>query len=142
MLYQTLLVVWEWSSTLSLETLGAENSARIPLQLSRNCIVASIQVDLTDEVLRRFRVDLLEFLQQSGAQAVILDLSGLEILDLEEFEALRHTMSMVALMGAQSIVAGMQPGVVSALVELNADVDDIHAAFNLDDAFHLIESQK
>jgi rsbT antagonist protein RsbS len=92
--------------------------------------------------LRRFRADLLEFLQQTGARAVILDLSGLEILDLEEFDALGQTMSMVALMGAQSIVAGMQPGVVSALIELNANVDDIQAVFNLDDAFSLIESQK
>ena len=127
---------------MSLDNLGTESGTRIPLQLSRNCIVASIQVDLTDEVLRRFRVDLLEFLQRSGAQAVILDLSGLEILDLEEFEALKHTMSMVSLMGAKSIVTGMRPGVVSALIELNADVDDILAAFNLDDAFSLIEAQK
>ena len=137
-----LLVVLVWRSILSLDNLGAESSARIPLQLSRNCIVASIQVDLTYDVLRRFRADLLEFLQQSGAQAVILDLSGLEILDLEEFEALRQTMSMVSLMGAQSIVAGMRPGVVSALIELNADVAGILAAFNLDDAFSQIEAQK
>ena len=127
---------------MSLDSLGAESSSRIPLQLSRNCIVASVQVDLTDDVLRRFRLDLLEFLQRSGAQAVILDLSGLEILDLEEFEALRQTMSMVSLMGAISIVAGMRPGVVSALIELNADVEGILAAFNLDDAFSLIEAQK
>ena len=126
---------------MSLNNQEAESSARIPLQLSRNCIVASIQVDLTYDVLRRFRVDLLEFLQQSGAQAVIFDLSGLEILDLEEFEALRHTMSMVSLMGAKSIVAGMRPGVVSALIELDADVDGILAAFNLDDAFSQLDTQ-
>jgi rsbT antagonist protein RsbS len=126
---------------LSPDTLGTESGSRIPLQLSRNCIVASIQVDLTDEVLRRFRADLLEFLQRSGAQAVILDLSGLEILDLEEFEALKHTMSMVSLMGARSIVAGLRPGVVSSLIELNADVEDIVAAFDLDDAFSQIETR-
>ncbi len=127
---------------MSLNNLGGESSSRIPLQLSRNCIVASIQVDLTYDVLRRFRVDLLEFLQQSGAQAIILDLSGLEILDLEEFEALRQTMSMASLMGAKSIVAGLRPGIVSALIELNADVEGILAAFNLDDAFSQIEAQK
>ena len=127
---------------MSLDNLGAESSSRIPLQLSRNCIVASIQVDLTQSVLHNFRVDLLEFLQRSGAQAVIFDLSGLEILDLEEFEALRHTMSMVSLMGAKSIVAGMRPGVVSALIALNADIDGILAAFNLDDAFSQLEAQK
>ncbi|UCG24875.1 MAG: STAS domain-containing protein [Chloroflexota bacterium] len=126
---------------MSRNNLGAESSARIPLQLSRNCIVASIQVDLTYDVLRRFRADLLEYLKQTGAQAVILDLSGLEILDLEEFEALKQTMSMVSLMGAKSIVAGMRPGVVSSLIALNADVDGILAAFNLDDAFSQIEAQ-
>lgn len=126
---------------MSPDTLGTKSGSRIPLQLSRNCIVASIQVDLTEEVLRRFRADLLDFLQRSGAQAVILDLSGLEILDLEEFEALKHTMSMVSLMGARSIVAGLRPGVVSSLIELNADVEDILAAFDLDDAFSRIEAQ-
>ena len=126
---------------MSLNNLDAESSLRIPLQLSRNCIVASIQVDLTYNVLRQFRVDLLEFLQRSGAQAVILDLSGLEILDLEEFEALRNTMNMVSLMGAKSIVAGMRPGVVSSLIALNADVEGVVAVFNLDDAFSQIEAQ-
>jgi rsbT antagonist protein RsbS len=103
--------------------------------------VASIQVDLTQSVLHNFRVDLLEFLQRSGARAVIFDLSGLEILDFEEFEALRNTMNMASLMGAKSIVAGMRPGVVSALIALNADIDGILAAFNLDDAFSQLEAQ-
>ena len=127
---------------MSLDDLDAGSSSRIPLQLSRNCIVASIQVDLTPSVLHVFREELLNFLQRSGAQAVIFDLSGLEILDLEEFEALRNTISMVSLMGAKSIVAGMRPGVVSALVTLNADIDGILAAFNLDDAFMQLESQQ
>ena len=121
---------------------SAGGSSRIPLQLSRNCVVASIQVDLSYEVLRLFRADLLDFLQSTGAQAVIFDLSGLEVLDIEEFEALRQTMSMVSLMGATSILAGMRPGIVSALIELDADVDGILAAYNLDDAFSQIEAQK
>ena len=69
----------EWSE--------ADDVARIPLQLARSCVVASIQIDLTLPVLRRFRADLLEFLQESGARAVILDLSGLMIMDIDEFDA-------------------------------------------------------
>ena len=92
--------------------------ARVPLQLSRGCIVASIQVDLDDEVLSQFRTDLLEMLQRNDANAVVLDVSGIEILDLVEFQALRDTMSMAALMGARTVFSGFRPGVVSALVEL------------------------
>ena len=114
---------------------------RIPLQLARNCIVASIQVDLNEAVLAQFREDLLGLLQRSGAGGVILDVSGVEILDLDEFNALRHTMGMVQLMGAQMIFSGFQPGVISALVELDANTAGITAALNLDAAFALLESE-
>ncbi len=116
---------------------GVEVS-RVPLQVSQGCIVASIQVDLSDEVLARFRVDLLDLLQQTGVEAVILDVSGISVMDLEEFQALRDTMTMAKLMGARTIFSGFQAGVVSALVELNAPTMDIEAASSLDNAFALL----
>ena len=101
-------------------------------------IVASIQVDLSDELLRLFREDLLNLLQTSEADGIILDFSGVEIIDAEDWEAIRGTMTMANLMGARSIVAGLRPGVVSALVELEVDVEDIDAALNLDEALKLM----
>jgi len=111
---------------------------RIPLQLSQNSIVASIQVDLSDELLRLFREDLLNLLQSSEAEGIILDFSGVEIIDAEDWAAIRGTMTMANLMGTRSIVAGLRPGVVSALVELEVDVEDIDAALNLDEALKLM----
>ncbi len=111
---------------------------RIPLQLSQNSIVASIQVDLSDELLRLFREDLLNLLQASEAEGIILDFSGVEIIDAEDWAAIRGTMTMANLMGTRSIVAGLRPGVVSALVELEVDVEDIDAALNLDEALKLM----
>ncbi len=111
---------------------------RIPLQLSQNSIVASIQVDLSDELLRLFREDLLNLLQSSEADGIILDFSGVEIIDAEDWAAIRGTMTMANLMGTRSIVAGLRPGVVSALVELEVDVEDIDAALNLDEALKLM----
>ena len=69
---------------------------KIPLQVSSNCVVASIQIDLTEEVLRQFRNDLLERLQSSEAAGVILDVSGVDIMDADDFNALRRTMFMAA----------------------------------------------
>jgi rsbT antagonist protein RsbS len=112
--------------------------ARIPLQISQNCVVASIQVDLSDVVLRRFRTELLELVQSSGASGVILDVSGIEVMDHRDFEALHRTMAMARLMGAPSVLTGLQPGVVSSLVELGADTDDIVAAMDLDEAFEIM----
>jgi rsbT antagonist protein RsbS len=116
-----------------------ESVARIPLQLSRDCIVASVQVDLSDEVIGRFRKDLLEFLQQTGAKGTILDVSGLDVIDFDDFTALRQTLTMAELMGAEVVISGLKPGVVSALVELGLRTKGINAALNLDEAFDLIE---
>ena len=80
----------------------------------------------------------MKLLQSSEADGIILDLSGVEIIDAEDWEAIRGTMTMARLMGARSIVAGLRPGVVSALVELEVDVEDIDATLNLDEALKLM----
>jgi rsbT antagonist protein RsbS len=111
------------------------------MQLSRGIVVASIQVDLDDDVLARFREDLLARLHESGSEGVILDVSGLQTLDSEEFAALRRIMTMTSLMGAESVLVGLQPGVVSSLIETGVDVDGLQVAINLDAGFALLEPE-
>jgi anti-anti-sigma regulatory factor len=53
--------------------------SRVPLQVVRGCLVASVQVELSDEVLHRFQQDLLGRLRDSRARAIILDLSGVSV---------------------------------------------------------------
>jgi len=113
----------------------------IAMQLSRGVVVASIQVDLDDDVLSRFRQDLLDRIHRTNPRGVILDVSGLETLDSEELAALRRIIVMTGLMGAESVLVGLQPGVVSALIEAGADVDGLKAAINLDAAFELLETE-
>jgi rsbT antagonist protein RsbS len=113
----------------------------VAMQLSRGVVVASIQVDLDDDVLARFREDLLERLHESGSEGVILDVSGLQTLDSEEFAALRRIMTMTSLMGAESVLVGLQPGVVSSLIETGVDVEGLRVAINLDAGFALLEPE-
>ncbi|MEJ2160510.1 MAG: STAS domain-containing protein [Chromatiales bacterium] len=113
----------------------------VAIQVSRNIVVASIQVDLDDNVLERFRQDLLRRVHETGSRGVILDVSGLETLDPDEFAALRGIIRTCAIMGSESILAGLRPGVVSALVEAGADIDGLRAAINLDAAFSQLELQ-
>jgi rsbT antagonist protein RsbS len=113
----------------------------VAIQVSRDVVVASIQVDLDDDVLARFQEDLLGRVHQTGSRGVILDVSGLETLDSEEFAALRGTITMCSIMGAESVLVGLRPGVVSALIEAGADVDGLQAAINLDAAFALLQPE-
>jgi len=122
--------------------MAEDHADRIPLQVTHQCVVASIQVDLSEAVLHQFRFDLLERIHSSGCDAVILDVSGVEVMDLEEFTALHRTISMASLLGARTVVCGLQAGVVSSLVELDADTGDLVAALDLDDAFRVVDTMR
>ena len=63
----------------------------------------------------------------------------LDLLDADEFAALRRIIVMATLMGAESVLAGLQPGVAAALIEAGADVDGLNAASNPDAAFALLQ---
>jgi len=119
-------------------TLEASHAPRIPLQLSRSRVIASIQIELTEAVLVQFRRDLLDFVRSHGATGVVVDLRGVEILDSEEFEALRRTLAMVRMLGAETVVAGLRPGVVACLVELGVDTRLLRAAIDVDAAIDLL----
>ncbi len=111
---------------------------RIPLQLIQGCLVASIQIDLTEQVLSLFRQELLERIASAQVHGVVLDVSGVEIMDSADFEMLRTTMIMASVMGATPIIVGLKPGVVSALVDMDVDTQNVRAALNLDDALQIL----
>ncbi len=111
---------------------------RIPLQLIQGCLVASIQVDLTEQVLGLFRDELLGRIAGAHVHGVVLDVSGVETMDSTDFEMLKTTMTMASVMGAEPIIVGLKPGVVSALVDMDVDTRNVRAALNLDDALQIL----
>jgi rsbT antagonist protein RsbS len=110
---------------------------RVPLQVTQNCLVASIQLDLDEAVLQRFQDDLLGRLRATRARTVLLDVGGLDVLDAEEFAALRRIAAMAKWMGARSIFVGLRAGIASSLVDLGVDLADLEAASSLDRGLEL-----
>lgn len=113
--------------------------ATVTMQVSRGVIVASVQMDLDDEVITRFREDLLQRIQGNAPLGVIVDLSGQELIDSHEFASLVNITRMCDIMGSPAVLAGLRPGIVSALVEAGAEVTTVRAALDLDHAFSLLE---
>jgi rsbT antagonist protein RsbS len=111
----------------------------VALQVSRGIVVASIQVDLEERVLARFQDELLQRVHETGASGVILDVSGLAIMDSQEFAALRKVIRSTEIMGAKVIVAGLSAGIVSSLIQAGAEIDGLEAAIDLDAAFSRLE---
>lgn len=118
--------------------LSGSDDIRIPLQLSNGCVIASLQIDLTEGVLTQFRQDLLEFIDKSAPSGVIVDVSGVDVMDVDEFESLRLILDMTRLMGTDYILVGLNAGIVSTLIRLNAHTSGLNTAVSLDDAHRLL----
>jgi rsbT antagonist protein RsbS len=114
----------------------------IPIQLNNNCVIASIQVELNERLIVLFREELLKYIQHVEAKGVILDLSGIELIDYQDFNGMRSIISMIKLMGFETVISGLKPGVVASLIMLNVSMDGIRAAADLDDAFNYFSSTK
>lgn len=97
-------------------------------------LVGSVQVELTESVLGNFREHLLEAVQRTRPMGVIIDVSAVPFMDVQEFAQLRRILNMTALMGGRPILVGLQPGIVAALVEMDADVEGLETAISVEQA--------
>lgn len=76
--------------------------------------------------------------EHGNIKGVVLDLSGLQIIDLQDFEELLKTIEMIRLIGFNTIISGLRPEVVSSLIMLDAPVDGLVGVASLDEALDTI----
>lgn len=115
---------------------------RIVVNRMEGVLVATIQVVMTSTTLARLRDDVLNYLAVARSSSLLLDLSGISLMDLEEFESLRKLARSVTLMGTETWFVGLRPEVVSTLVVLGAESTGLRTALDLDAALHLIKREK
>ena len=110
-------------------------SSETAINVVQSCLVVTLQGEIPDEKFIRIRNDILNRIYSMAIRGMILDLSTVRVLDRYSFNALADTAKMALLLGVQTIFAGLQPGVVSSLVDLEVDVSGIRTALTLEDAF-------
>lgn len=110
--------------------------------MSRGSVIASIQTDVTLDVVAALQQDGLEMIGANGAHGFVIDLSGVALLEPGDFELLLRTMDMARLMGAQPVLCGLRAGVVSALVDLDVDLEEIDATRTIDDALDVLAGRQ
>ena len=109
------------------------------MSILRSCLVVTLPGELDDDTLRRIRTDILESIQAAKIRGMILDLCTVRLLDSFAFNFLADTARMTSLMGVASVFVGLQPGVVSSLVDLEVEIDDIRTALTMEDGFEQIQ---
>jgi len=110
------------------------------MSIVNNCLVVTLQGELYDETLLRIRTDILEKIQATKVRGMILDLCTVRALDSFAYNFLADTARMASLLGVASVFVGLQPGVVSSLVDLDVELADVQTALTMEDGFEELKN--
>jgi len=114
------------------------NRARAPILKLEDTLIASVQEALMDADLVGLRDELVADVKRYRAHAVIIDVTVLDVLDSFAARTIRNIAQMTRLIGARTIIVGIQPDVAFAMVQLGLTLDGMETALDLEDGLALI----
>ena len=101
---------------------------RVPIIHIDDILLVTVQEDLRDRDALDLQQHLGEHLERTGAQGVLLDISVVETVDSFLGRLLNDIAVGARLLGAQTVVVGIQPAVAITLVELGLQLRGVHTA--------------
>jgi rsbT antagonist protein RsbS len=115
---------------------------RIPILKMGSFLLASIQVDMHDQLALALQDDLTARIVQDRAFGVLIDISALDIVDSFIGRMLGNIAGMARILDAETVVVGMQPSVAITLVELGLSLPGIRTALNIDRGMELLRAAR
>ncbi len=114
---------------------------RIPVLRARDVLLVSVQTDLDDQLVQSLQEDVLATLDKRPARGVVIDVSSVSVVDTFTARAIAQTAQMAQLMGASTVVSGLQPAVVMTLTEMGFTARGFMTALDIDGALDALEEQ-
>ena len=112
---------------------------RIPIIRMGRWLLVTIQVDMYDQLAMTLQNDLTEQIARQGSEGVLVDISALEIVDSFIGRMIANTAAMARVLGADTVLVGMQPAVAITLVELGLSLPGIRTARNVEMGMELLD---
>jgi len=114
---------------------------RIPILKMGDFLLVTIQVDLYDQLAENLESDLVNAVKKHNSKGVLIDISSVSIIDSFMGRILGNIGVMSRIMGAQSVIVGMQPAVAMTLVELGLTLTGVATALNVEKGMELLRSK-
>ena len=111
---------------------------RIPILQMGQVLLVTIQVDMQDQMALALQDDLATKISNTGAKGVVIDISALEIVDSFVGRMLASISGISRILGATTVVVGMQPAVAITLVELGLSLEGVRTALNVERGMELL----
>jgi rsbT antagonist protein RsbS len=114
---------------------------RIPILRMGPLLLVTIQVDMHDQLAVALQDDLTNRISKTGATGVLIDISALEMVDSFIGRMIANISDMSRILGARTVVVGMQPAVAITLVELGLSLKGVKTALNVETGMRHLQSE-
>src|SRR5690606_9596778 len=112
--------------------------ATVPVLRLGDILLVTLQGDLYDSTAQQLQQDLSETIVRSGVTGVVIDISGVEMVDSFLGRVLAEIAAQTELLAARTVVAGMRPAVAITLVELGLTLPGLRTALNTEVALEML----
>ncbi|NUS08427.1 MAG: STAS domain-containing protein, partial [Nonomuraea sp.] len=101
-------------------------------------LLVSLQGELHDGMAERLQQDIARRVAGSTATGVVIDVSGVEIVDSFLGRIIAEIAANARLLAARTVLCGMRPAVAITLVELGLTLPGLVATLDVERAFGLL----
>ena len=116
-----------------------KNVSKMAMHITYGCLVVPVEVELYDDTVLHIREEILAKVWETRVNGVIIDLSGVSVIDSFSGGVIRDTAKAVSLLGATTVISGLQPETAAALVDLNLYFEGIVKVSTLEEGLRLLQ---
>ena len=111
----------------------------IPVLKVRNCYLVTLTTELSDVEAIDLQDRIMNRLWTDPADAVIIDISALEIVDSFISRVFNDIGNSARSMGAFAVIVGMNPAVAITLVEMDIEMSKVLITMDVDSALDMVD---
>jgi rsbT antagonist protein RsbS len=102
----------------------------VPIMRIGGNLLVPLRGDLEDSSVERIEHEVTRAVAGARPTGVLVDVSGLAVVDSYVARVIARLVAMIGLLGAQTALVGIQPAVAITLVELGVPMNGVHTALN------------
>ena len=119
-----------------------DSGNRIPVLKLGHLLLVSIQVDMHDRMALALQEDLAKRIVETSARGVLIDISGLELVDSFIGRMLADIAAVARVLDAETVVVGMRPAVAITLVELGLSLPGVSTALTVERGMAMLPASR
>ncbi len=114
----------------------------IPIIKLWHLLLVPLQGELTDELANQLTSEVLQRIHELGCSGLLIDITGLWLVDSHLCAVLSHLSQAASLMGAKTFISGMKPDIALTLETMGVELKGVRTTLDLESALQLLGVQR